>query len=127
MLSFEKILEVFRNYLLIDSDVETVMTSHGYTVMCWDSIGGDWLDAQYCKTPQDLLDVLLECYRSYLSDLITESKRELTKQEKKEIKENILSMKQKCYAEIDSHNMQVMGFRNIVNKKSMKPVATIDD
>ncbi len=85
MLSNEKVLEVFVDYLSQDPDYEVVMTSHGYTVMCWNSRGEEWCDVQCCKTPQDLLDVLLTSYRSFLEDLITHSTPDQTEQEETEI------------------------------------------
>jgi len=33
MLTFEKVLEVFKDYLAADGMYEVVMTSHGYTVL----------------------------------------------------------------------------------------------
>ena len=37
MLTFEKVIEVFKDYLTEDTRYEIVMTSHGYTVLEWDS------------------------------------------------------------------------------------------
>ena len=53
MLTFEKVLDVFKDYLADDGMYEIVMTSHGYTVMEWDGCLGDWTDSKLCKTPQD--------------------------------------------------------------------------
>ena len=36
MLTFEMVLEVFKDYLEEDTDCEVVLTKHGYTVMQWD-------------------------------------------------------------------------------------------
>ena len=37
MLTFEKLPTVFKDYLAEDTRYEIVMTSHGYTVLEWDS------------------------------------------------------------------------------------------
>ena len=37
MLTFEKVLEVFQAYLDDDPLYEVVQTSHGYTLMAWES------------------------------------------------------------------------------------------
>ena len=37
MLTFEKVMEVFKDYLTEDTRYEVVMTSRGYTVLEWDS------------------------------------------------------------------------------------------
>ena len=92
----EKVLEVFKDYLSQDPEYEVVLTSHGYTVMCWNVKGEEWLDAEYCKTPQDLLNALLVSYDNYLEDLITHSKRDLTEQEKRAVEEKKNAMKRKC-------------------------------
>ena len=99
MLTNEKVLEVFKEYLLHDSEYEVVLTSHGYTVMGWNSRGEEWLSAQYCKTPHDLLNVLLAAYGNYLADIITHSDRDLTEQEEKEVQYKQNVMKQKCQAD----------------------------
>ena len=44
MLTFEKVLEVFQDYLTKDSMYEIVTTSRGYTVLEWDSQLEDWTD-----------------------------------------------------------------------------------
>ena len=83
MLTNEKVLDVFRNYLSQDPEYEVILTSHGYTVMCWNSKGEEWLSAQYCKTSHDLLNALLTSYGNYLTDLITHSDRDLTNRRRK--------------------------------------------
>lgn len=99
MLTHEKVLKVFGDYLSHDPDYEVVLTSHGYTVLCWNSKGEEWLEAEYCKTPQDLLNALLMSYASYLSDVLTHSSRDLTEQEENEVQAKKDAMKKKCYAE----------------------------
>ena len=99
MLTNEKVLDVFKDYLLQDSEYEVVLTSHGYTIMCWNSKGEEWFSAQYCKTPYDLLNALLTSYGNYFTDLITHSNRDLTAQEEKEVQDKKNAMKQKCQAD----------------------------
>lgn len=96
MLTNEKVLNVFKDYLAQDPEYEVVLTSHGYTVMCWNTRGEEWLDVEFCKTPQDLLDALLSSYGNYLEDLITHSERDLTERERHEIQDKKNTMKQKC-------------------------------
>lgn len=36
MLTFERILTVFADYLAADTDVEVIQTRHGYTYLVWD-------------------------------------------------------------------------------------------
>ena len=51
-MTFEKVLDVFNDYLNKDKRYEILMTSHGYTVMEWDSKQQDWADAQICSNPK---------------------------------------------------------------------------
>ena len=44
MLTNEKVLEIFQDYLNEDQATEVVMTRHGYAVMLWDHAGQDWSD-----------------------------------------------------------------------------------
>ncbi len=79
MLTFEKVLEVFKDYLAADDMYEVVMTSHGYAMLEWDSQLGDWTGAKRCATPQDMADALLYGYTGYLEYQATHARRELTK------------------------------------------------
>ena len=78
MLTFENVLEVFKDYLASDDMYEIVMTSHGYTMLEWDCQMGDWVSLKLCKTPQDMADTLLSGYEGYLEYQATLGRRELT-------------------------------------------------
>ena len=78
MLTFEKVLEVFKDYLASDDMYEIVMSSHGYTMLEWDCRMGDWVSLKLCKTPQDMADTLLCGYEGYLEYQATLGRRELT-------------------------------------------------
>lgn len=66
MLTFEKVMEVFKDYLTEDTRYEIVMTSHGYTVLEWDSSSNTWAGEELCATPEIMRDVLLDCFTGYL-------------------------------------------------------------
>lgn len=66
MLTFEKVMEVFQDYLAEDTRYEIVMTSHGYTVLEWDSSANTWAGEELCATPEIMRDVLLDCFTGYL-------------------------------------------------------------
>jgi len=86
MLTFEKVLEVFKDYLAADGMYEIVMTSHGYTVLEWDAQLGDWTGAKRCATPQDMADALLYGYTGYLEYQATLARRELTEDDLEKVK-----------------------------------------
>lgn len=64
MLTFEKVLEVFGDYLQQDPLYEVITTSHGYTLMAWEPKRNDWYKARYMETPEILMDSLLDTYAS---------------------------------------------------------------
>ena len=96
MLTFEKVLEVFQAYLDDDSLYEVVQTSHGYTLMAWESHRNDWYSAEIQKTPEDLRNALLGTYANFLEDKITGNDRDLTVTETGEIKQRCRELLEKC-------------------------------
>lgn len=70
MLTDEKVINIFEDYLEEDQAVETVRTRHGMTYMLWDDTAKDWSEAVCCNTPEELFDKLLDSFRSYQECLI---------------------------------------------------------
>lgn len=99
MLSFEKILNVFASYLKKDNVVEVVMTQHGYTVMLWDHKQQNWWQAEFCATPEKMLELLLDSYGMYLEERLCSAKRDLTEAERSEIEAAQREMKARCERE----------------------------
>ena len=85
MLTFEKVLEKFADYLKEDTRYEMLMTTHGYTLVEWDSIQKDWAGIQLCASPEEMRDVLLDALSGYLEFQATHGSRELTPSDKKDI------------------------------------------
>ena len=85
MLTFEKVKEVFKDYLTEDIRYEIVMTSHGYTVLEWDSRANTWAGEGLCATPEIMRDVLLDCFTGYLEYKAITANGEITKAEQEQI------------------------------------------
>lgn len=100
MMTFEKVLEVFKDYLAEDTNCEVVLTKHGYTVMQWDEKSKDWYGVEYCETPEDLRDELLSSYHMREAEKITNTKRELTEEEASTINSNMQRLIAKCEEKI---------------------------
>lgn len=66
MLTFEKVMAVFKDYLAEDTRYEIVMTSRGYTVLEWDSTANTWAGEELCATPEIMQNVLLDDFTGYL-------------------------------------------------------------
>ena len=96
MLTFEKVLTVFGDYLQQDSLYEVVLTKHGYTLMAWEPVRSTWYSAEYMATPELLLESLLDAYASFMEDRITDNERDFTEQETNEIKRQCDLFRAKC-------------------------------
>lgn len=96
MLTFEKVLEVFKEYLEKDNICEVVTTKQGYTVMYWDNKAEDWYAVIYCKTPEDMRDALLDGYSDLQEQQYTLNKRNLTDEEQKSITEKCNMLQNQC-------------------------------
>lgn len=96
MLTFEKVLDVFKDYLQQDPLYEVVLTRHGYTLMAWEPARSAWYSAEYMATPENLMDSLLDAYANFREDQITDNERDLTQQEVNEIKKQCDLFRAKC-------------------------------
>lgn len=96
MLTFEKVLEVFKDYLSQDNVVEVVNTKRGYTVMIWEEKDEQWFGVEHCKTPELLRDALLDSYRDFSEQQLTHNRRNLTEDEISDIKSRCQKLCELC-------------------------------
>lgn len=87
MLTFEKVLEFFKDYLAEDTRYEIVMTSHGYTILEWDFKANTWAGEELCATPEIMRDVLLDDFTGYLEYKVLIANGEISKAEQMRIAE----------------------------------------
>ena len=99
MLTNEIVLKVFSDYLARDNDFEVVLTSKGYTVMGFDCYRQDWNTVDFCPTPEDLLDSLLDAYENFRMMEITGGDRDLTEKEEAQIIEEQNALTALCEKE----------------------------
>ena len=99
MLTLEKVLSVFSDYLQQDPLYEVVLTSHGYTLMEWEPNRNEWYSATLMATPEILLDSLAAAYADFLEDQITANERELNPSEMAEIKAKCKLLREQCQTE----------------------------
>lgn len=92
MLTFEKVLSAFKNYLSEDTRYEVLVSSHGHTVMEWDDKTQNWVSATLCRTPEELKDTLLDVYADYLGYQTTQGRRSMTDEERRAIKAQVDAM-----------------------------------
>ena len=96
MLTFEKVMEVFADYLKQDPLYEVVLTSHGYTLMAWEPERSQWYSAEYMATPKDLMNSLLDAYANFREDQLTDNDQDLTQQEQAGLDRECSLLRSKC-------------------------------
>lgn len=98
MLTNEKVLEVFKDFLSADDTYEVVMTSRGYTVLNGEDGQEEWYGATICPTPDKLRDALLRGYEEHLTYLAhkDDMERDLTKEEEQAIENQCCAILKKC-------------------------------
>ena len=98
MLTFEKVLEVFKDYLAEDGCCEVVKTSRGYVVLGWDECREIWYSIENAFTPEAMRDILADCYYSYMAYKVTKGyeRDDLTEQEEQEIQEKCRTLLERC-------------------------------
>ena len=60
MQTFEKVLEIFRDYLDRDPEEEVLQCRRGYLRVTWNGDSPYCVDGVLCRTPEELFDLLLE-------------------------------------------------------------------
>lgn len=99
MLTFEIVLELFHDYLELDTAYEAVPTSRGYIVLFWDECAKDYLECTHCSTPEDLGETLKDCFANLIK-----YQRMRTTVEWSDIKFALMEEKlKKVSAALDSH------------------------
>ena len=83
MKTFEKVLEIFRDYLDSDQEEEVLKCRRGYLRVTWNGDSRYCVDGILCRTPEELFEVLLSDYRSYEEIQITKGHREVTDADEK--------------------------------------------
>ena len=84
MKTFEKVLEIFREYLDSDQEEEVLPCRKGYLRVTWNG------DSRYCadgilsRTPDELFEVLLSDYRGYEELQLTKGRREVSEDDEKQ-------------------------------------------
>ena len=79
MLTFEKVLEIFKDYLALDTELEVCKSRYGYVRVEYDEISGipDYCSGVVCRTPEELFDVLLDDLQVYEEIRLTKGQRDI--------------------------------------------------
>ena len=82
MLTFEKVLEIFADYLTADETIEVYISRHGCVRVEFDQ-DFHYCSGEVCHTPKELFDLLADDYRTYLEIELTKGKREVTEDDER--------------------------------------------
>ena len=82
--TFEKVLEIFRDYQDCDLEEEVLPCRKGYLRVTWNDDSRYCVDGLLSRTPDELFEVLLSDYRSYEELRLTKGRREVTEDDEKQ-------------------------------------------
>lgn len=85
MLTFEKVQEIFQDYLSADTEIEILKSRYGYLRVVWDSKSLTCGDDVLCQTPRELFDVLLQDFETFQEIRLTKGKRDLTEEDRLQV------------------------------------------
>lgn len=80
MLTFEDVLEIFRDYLALDTSFELFKSRRGYVRVEFQK-DSPYCIGEICNTPEELFDLLLANFKDYMEIRLTGGCRELSEQE----------------------------------------------
>ena len=87
MKTFEKVLEIFREYLDCDLEEEVLPCREGYLRVTWNGDSRYCVDGILCRTPEELFDILLSDFQDFAMICRTRGRREVTEVDEKAVEE----------------------------------------
>lgn len=87
MLTFEKVLEIFEDYLAQDMELEVYKSRYGYVCVSFNGSPRTRPIARVmCRTPEELFDHLLVEYESFASIQLTKGRREENEDDEEQVR-----------------------------------------
>ena len=88
MLTFEKVLEIFEDYLAQDMELEVYKSRYGYVCVSFNGSPPDppYCEGDVCRTPEELFDHLLVEYESFASIQLTKGRREENEADEEQVR-----------------------------------------
>lgn len=80
MQTFEKVLELFKDYLELDTELDVVKSRFGYIRIEMESVSR-YCGGIVCHTPEELFEQLLSDYQGYEEIQLTKGCRDLTRED----------------------------------------------
>ena len=85
MLTFEKVVEIFEDYLEQDQSVEVLKCRQGYVCLEWGGFYPWCENGILSKTPEELFEQLLSQYQSFAEIQLKKGRRELTEEDERQV------------------------------------------
>ena len=88
MLTFEKVLEIFEDYLAQDMELEVYKSRYGYVCVSFNGSTPDppYCEGDVCRTPEELFYHLLVEYESFASIQLTKGRREENEADEEQVR-----------------------------------------
>ena len=88
MLTFEKVLEIFEDYLVQDMELEVYKSRYGYVCVSFNGSPPDlpYCEGDVCRTPEELFDHLLVEHESFASIQLTKGRREENEADEEQVR-----------------------------------------
>ena len=83
MLTFEKVLEIFADYLTADETIKGLIVVESRPIAEFDQ-DFHYCSGEVCHTPKELFNLLADDYRTYVEIELTKGRRELTENDERE-------------------------------------------
>ena len=96
MLTFDKLLSAYVDYLSTDEDIEIITTKKGYVGLTWDSERCVLCETEFLETPEAMKEFILSSYETLQQVHITKGKRDLTDEEVAKVKTMVQAMSDLC-------------------------------
>lgn len=103
MLTYEKVLTTFADYMAEDVEQDTIKARHGYITAYWHTERAEYDFLQTSTTPEELLDALVGDYTQYQLFKLTRGQREEIPEEKASCEAMGEALREKCLNEQDDY------------------------
>lgn len=91
-MTFEKVMEIFKNYLEEDKDIEVVKLNHGYYIFVWDSKKANYvINNQLIQSPKELFDELYAEAKIYYESMFKNKSTDIIEEMQKHIIDEMLN------------------------------------
>lgn len=84
MLTFEKVIEIFGDFLDIDKELEILSSRYGYICISFDGVPtqSPYCQGKLCRNPEEMFEYLISEYQTFAIVQLTNGRRDETKEDR---------------------------------------------